>query len=98
MGEGVHMCALLRINRAFVCLLFAFSCCVAQGQTVPPVQPTGAPVSAPPILSPSELYQQTFNATVTIEKISADGTSAGKSTGFWIGDGRLLTAFSAIDG
>ncbi len=60
--------------------------------------PTASSASGPQILSSSEIYQKAFEATVTIEKIAADGTLVGKSSGFWIGEGRLLTAFSAIDG
>jgi S1-C subfamily serine protease len=48
-------------------------------------------------LSSAELYRRASEATVTIEKISADGTGLGKGTGFWVGDGQLLTAFDVID-
>ncbi len=60
--------------------------------------PTAASASGPRLLSSSELYEKAFEATVTIEKIAADGTSVSKSSGFWIGEGQLMTAFSAIDG
>jgi S1-C subfamily serine protease len=60
--------------------------------------PSSASASGPPLLSSADLYQKAFDTTVTIEKIDADGTLASRSSGFWIGEGRLLTSFSAIDG
>ena len=52
---------------------------------------------APAILSSADLYKTAFDNTVTIERISSDGAVLGKSTGFWIGGSRILTAFDAID-
>src|SRR5689334_4561612 len=60
--------------------------------------PSAASASGPPLLSSADLYQKAFDTTVTIEKIDADGTTASRASGFWIGEGRLLTAFNAIDG
>ncbi|MCU1255265.1 MAG: trypsin-like serine protease with C-terminal domain [Candidatus Angelobacter sp.] len=60
--------------------------------------PSAASASGPRMLSSSELYQKAFESTVTIEKIATDGSVVSKSSGFWIGEGRLLTAFSTIDG
>jgi S1-C subfamily serine protease len=60
--------------------------------------PLSASASGPPLLSSADIYQKAFDTTVTIEKIDANGTPAGRASGFWIGEGRLLTAFSAIDG
>jgi trypsin-like peptidase len=60
--------------------------------------PSSASASGPPLLSSADIYQKAFDTTVTIEKIDANGTPAGRASGFWIGEGRLLTAFSAIDG
>lgn len=60
--------------------------------------PSAASAAGPRMLGSSELYQKALDATVTIEKIAADQTLVSKSSGFWIGEGRLLTAFSAIDG
>jgi S1-C subfamily serine protease len=63
---------------------------------------TGSPVShaAPPPqpLSLADMYRKAMDATVSIEKLSADGTAVDKSTGFWIADGQILTAFESIDG
>lgn len=63
---------------------------------------TGSPVAhapaAPQPLSLAELYRTATNASVVIEKLTEDGTSAAKSSGFWIGDGQLLTSFESIDG
>jgi S1-C subfamily serine protease len=60
--------------------------------------PSAASASGPPILSSSDLYQKAFEASVTVDKIAADGVLVSKGSGFWIGEGRLLTAFSVIDG
>src|SRR5262245_15959501 len=65
---------------------------------------TGSPVAASPQpktpqpLSAAEMYKTAMNATVIIEKIGAGGDALAKSTGFWIGDGQLLTSFGTIDG
>ncbi len=63
---------------------------------------TGSPVAhaAPPPqpLSLADLYRKVMEATVIIEKLTPDGTAAEKSTGFWIGDGQVLTSFESIDG
>jgi hypothetical protein len=50
------------------------------------------------VLDQAEQYQRAVDASVVIEKIGADGTAFGKGTAFWVGDGRLLTAFNVIDG
>jgi hypothetical protein len=39
-----------------------------------------------------------MDTTVIIEKLTADGTPLEKSTGFWVGDGQILTSFESIDG
>lgn len=54
--------------------------------------------SAPRMLSSSDLYQKALDASVTISRIDGDGAVLGKGAGFWIGDGRILTAFDVIDG
>jgi hypothetical protein len=62
----------------------------------------GSPVAhaAPPPqpLSLADLYRKAMDATVIIEKLTADGTPVEKSTGFWIADGQVLTSFESIDG
>lgn len=63
---------------------------------------TGSPVPPAPakaaVLSSADLYKLALSATVTVEKLASDGTSLGKATGFWVGDGRVFTAFENIDG
>lgn len=59
--------------------------------------PSAASSSTPTVLSSADLYKKALENTVTIEKISSDGAVLGKGTGFWIGEGRILTAFDAID-
>lgn len=63
---------------------------------------TGSPVahapSRPQPVSLAELYRRALDASVIIEKLTEDGTSAAKSTGFWIGEGQVLTSFESIDG
>jgi hypothetical protein len=54
--------------------------------------------SAPVTLSSAELYKKAQDATVTIEKVAADGTLLGSGSGFWIDHGQLLTTFDVIDG
>jgi hypothetical protein len=63
---------------------------------------TGSPVAhtpAPPQPLPlADLYRRATDATVIIEKLTADGALIGKSSGFWIADDQILTAFESIDG
>jgi hypothetical protein len=62
---------------------------------------TGSPVahaSTPQPLSLAELYRKAMGASVIIEKLTEDGSSAAKSTGFWVGDGQILTSFESIEG
>jgi hypothetical protein len=63
---------------------------------------TGSPAAhaapTPQPLSLADLYRKAMGATVTIEKLSSDGTSVSRSTGFWVGDGQILTSFESIDG
>ncbi|HXR32564.1 MAG TPA: serine protease [Verrucomicrobiae bacterium] len=58
----------------------------------------GAPPSTPQPLGAADLYRKAMDATVTIEKLAADGVVLGKGNGFWVGDARVLTAFDVIDG
>jgi hypothetical protein len=57
-----------------------------------------ASAAVPRVLDSADLYQRATDASVTIEKIAADGSPFGKGTAFWVGEGRLLTAFDAING
>jgi S1-C subfamily serine protease len=64
---------------------------------------TGSPIMAAPRstvrqpLSNSEMYKTAMDAAVMIERLAADGSAFGKSSGFWIDDGVVLTTFSALD-
>jgi len=59
----------------------------------------GAPsASTSRVLDQSEQYQRAVDASVTIEKIGADGAPFGRGSAFWVGEGRLVTAFDVIDG
>lgn len=51
-----------------------------------------------PGLAPSQIYQAALNATVFVERLDADGKPLGRASGFFIGEGQILTAFEAIDG
>ena len=50
------------------------------------------------VLSPSEIYKRAAAASVLIENIDAKAARRNVGTGFFIGPGRLLTAFQVIDG
>jgi Trypsin-like peptidase domain len=65
---------------------------VVTGSSAPPAAPR------PVVLGSADLYKLAIAATVTIEKLTADGVSAGKASGFWVGEGEILTAFENIDG
>lgn len=49
-------------------------------------------------LSPSELYNRAAASSVLIENINQKGIRRNVGSGFFIGPGRLLTAFQVIDG
>lgn len=64
---------------------------------------TGSPTAsaaatAPRLLSSADLYQRAMEASVAVAKIGTDGTVLDRRSGFWVGDGRILTAFNVIDG
>jgi len=65
---------------------------IVTGSPAPPAAPR------PVVLGSADLYRLALSATVTIEKLTADGSSAGRASGFWVGDGEILTAFENIDG
>lgn len=50
------------------------------------------------LLPPSEIYNRASAASVMVESINAKGTRRNVGTGFFIGAGKLLTAFQVIDG
>jgi hypothetical protein len=49
-------------------------------------------------LTPSEIYNRAESASVFIENFNAKQTRRNVGTGFFIGPGKLLTAFQVIDG
>jgi hypothetical protein len=60
--------------------------------------PTASIPATPQPLGSADLYQKAMDATVTIAKLGSNGSILGKGSGFWVGDGRILTAFDVIDG
>lgn len=50
------------------------------------------------LLNPSEIYNRGAAASVLIENINAKGARRSVGSGFFIGRGKLLTAFQVIDG
>jgi S1-C subfamily serine protease len=56
-------------------------------------------ITTPPrrFLSPAEIYSRAAAASVLIENINQKGTRRNVGSGFFIGPGRLLTAFQVID-
>jgi len=50
------------------------------------------------MLKPSEIYNRGAAASVLIENINAKGARRSVGSGFFIGPGKLLTAFQVIDG
>jgi S1-C subfamily serine protease len=50
------------------------------------------------LLPPNDIYSRAAAASVTVENINAKGTRRNVGTGFFIGPGKLLTAFQVIDG
>jgi len=63
-------------------------------------RPEGAEANAPTrrMLNPSEIYNRGAAASVLIENINAKGTRRIVGSGFFLGPGKLLTAFQVIDG
>lgn len=63
---------------------------------------TGSPVAhaavPPQPLTLADLYRKAMDAMVRVEKLTQDGAPVDKSSGFWIADGQVLTAFESIDG
>jgi hypothetical protein len=59
-----------------------------------------APAAPPPRqpLAAADLYKEVIDATVTVEKLASDGSLLDRSSGFWVGNDTLLTAFEALDG
>ncbi len=49
-------------------------------------------------LNPSEIYTRAAAASVLVENINQKGVRRNVGTGFFVGPGRLLTAFQVIDG
>ena len=63
--------------------------------------PSVAVAATPPSRQPlamSDLYKQVLEATVAVEKLASDGSLLDRSSGFWVSNNTLLTAFEALDG
>jgi S1-C subfamily serine protease len=60
--------------------------------------PTPAPAPVPQPLPTSELYKKMAAATVYVDKMDAQGKAVARGSGFYLDDGRLVTAFQNIDG
>jgi len=58
---------------------------------------TTTSTTARKLLSPSDLYDRAAAASVLVENINAKGVRRNIGTGFFIGPGKLLTAFQVID-
>jgi len=64
-------------------------------------EPGAEPPTPPPArqpLTPAEIYQRALAASVYVDKFDARGKPVGRGSGFYLGDGRLVTAFQNIDG
>src|SRR2546422_3747535 len=67
---------------------------------------TGSPSAAAAAVAPpprqplatSDLYKQVLDSSAIVEQLTADGSLLDRSSGFWIGNDTLLTAFEALDG
>jgi S1-C subfamily serine protease len=73
---------------------FPFQLVTEPGADMPPPAPT--PARQP--LEPAALYQHAVAATVYVDKFDGRGKIVGHGSGFYLDDGRLLTAFQNIDG
>jgi hypothetical protein len=64
--------------------------------------PSAATAAARPALrqplAPPALYKQAIDAAVFVEKLASDGSVLDRSSGFWISNDTVLTAFEALDG
>jgi hypothetical protein len=67
-------------------------------QIVSAAKPANAGSTDPQLLTPSQIYQRALAATVTLDRISASGDRLARGSGFFLGDGLVLTAFEVIDG
>lgn len=65
------------------------------GAEAPP-QPPPVPVREP--LSPDALYKQALASTVFVDKLDTNGNAFARGSGFFLSDGRLITAFENLDG
>lgn len=64
--------------------------------------PGAVPVApAPPPRQPlatADLYKRLANASVYVDKIDSHGNAVARGSGFYLDDGRLVTAFQNVDG
>jgi hypothetical protein len=67
------------------------------------IQP-GTPASSPTagstrrVLAPEEMYARANSATLAIQALDAGGRTMHRASGFPFGEGRVLTAFQAVEG
>lgn len=59
--------------------------------------PPASRLAREPLATPA-LYKQALEASVFVEKLAADGSLLDRSSGFWVSNDAILTAFEAIDG
>jgi S1-C subfamily serine protease len=55
-------------------------------------------VTAGPLPTPADIYTHAVAASVDVEKFDSQGHAIGRSSGFFIKDGAVVTSFRAIDG
>jgi S1-C subfamily serine protease len=70
----------------------SFSFEIAAGPGGNPIAPARVP------LTPAEIYNKAVAATVSVVSLDALGKQIDRTCGFFIGSGRVLTAFKNIDG
>lgn len=67
-------------------------------QIIAAPKPAGTDQSGPTLLTPAQVYQKALASTVTLETFTASADKLSQGSGFFIGDGLVLTAFRVIDG
>ena len=66
-------------------------------QILPGTQPADAAPRPRPLTS-AEIYKRAGDASVFIDRVDAQGGKMGRGSGFFAGDGIVVTAFQVIDG
>jgi len=71
----------------------------AGSHTINVLSGAGAPIPVTRrLLTPGDVYKRATAATVFVEKHDPSGRPVARGSGFFLGDGALLTAFQTIDG